>query len=47
LSLIDPSGLEVLDDRTFSVRLTSPYVGFDDAIGQYFQSIRPVDYDPE
>ena len=47
LSLVDPDGLKALDDRTISIPLTSPFVAFDDAIGQYFQSILPVDYDPE
>ncbi|GAA1934380.1 ABC transporter substrate-binding protein [Nocardioides marmoribigeumensis] len=47
LSGIDMSGLKKLDDRTLLVPLTAPDSGFPDQIGQYFNTIVPVGYDPK
>jgi peptide/nickel transport system substrate-binding protein len=47
LNMVDPNGLTKLDPRTLRISLTSPYVGLDDALAQYYNGIVPVGYNPK
>ena len=47
LSDIDPQGLRKLDERTFEIRLKSPFATFDTELGGYANGIVPVGYDPK
>jgi peptide/nickel transport system substrate-binding protein len=46
LTDIDPQGFKKIDERTFLIRLNQPFAVFDEQLGQYFNGIVPVDYDP-
>ena len=46
LTDIDPQGFKKIDERTFSIQLKQPFAVFDEQLGQYFNGIVPVDYDP-
>ena len=47
LSAVDHDGIEAVDELTVRVPLTRPSGIFDEEVGQYFNAIVPVDYDPE
>jgi peptide/nickel transport system substrate-binding protein len=44
---VDRGALRKLDDRTVRVPLTEPNSAFPDDLGQYFNAIVPVDFDPK
>jgi peptide/nickel transport system substrate-binding protein len=46
LTDIDPQGFKKIDERTFLIQLKQPFAVFDEQLGQYFNGIVPVDYDP-
>ena len=46
IGYIDRGGLKKMDDRTVRVPLQFANAGFPDDLGQYFNGIVPVDYDP-
>jgi peptide/nickel transport system substrate-binding protein len=46
IGYIDLARTRKLDDRTLRVRLSTPNVDFPDDVGQYFNGIVPVGYDP-
>ena len=47
LAGVDFAGIKKLDERTLLVPLNAPDSGFPDQIGQYFNTIVPVGYDPK
>ena len=47
IAYVDLKRSKKLDDRTVRVQLKSANVGFPDDLGQYFNGIVPVDYDPK
>jgi peptide/nickel transport system substrate-binding protein len=47
ISYIDVKGLKKVDDRTVEIPLQFANATFPEDIGQYFNGIVPVDYDPE
>ena len=46
IGYVDAGGLKKLDDRTVRIPLQFPNATFPEDIGQYFNGIVPVDYDP-
>jgi peptide/nickel transport system substrate-binding protein len=47
LNYVKADALKKMDDRTVRVKLDFANSGFPDDLGQYFNAIVPVDYDPE
>ena len=47
IGYIDRKGLRKLDDRTVRIPLKFANAGFPDDVGQYFNGIVPVGYDPK
>ena len=47
IGYVDAKGLKKLDERTVRIPLQFPNATFPEDIGQYFNGIVPVDYDPD
>jgi len=47
LGSLDPNGMTKMDARTVRLKLKGPDVTIRDELGQYFNGIVPVDYDPK